>query len=136
MENYIIEKDLTVFYVEATSFPESVGDAYMKLHSLLPAGNNRTNYGISHMNEKGQIVYKAAIEESFPGEGAQLGCKTLIIRKGTYASELLIDWKKDEMIIGRTFQKLLQHPRLDKNGYCLEIYQNGKDVLCLVPLVD
>ncbi|WP_205509222.1 hypothetical protein [Longitalea arenae] len=133
MEKYIMEKDRTVFYVEASSFPEGVGGAYMKLHALLPAGNQRTTYGISHMNDKGQIVYKAAVEESFPGEAAQLGCKTMVIRKGIYASELLVDWKKDETIIGRTFQTLLQHPDLDPNGYCLEIYQSGKDVLCLVP---
>jgi hypothetical protein len=134
MEKYIIEKDIKVLYVEATSFPAGVGGAFTKLHSLLQDAAGRTHYGVSHMNQSGQIVYKAAVEESFPGEGEQLGCETLIIRKGTYASELLIDWKKDESIIGRTFQQLLQHPDLDKKGYCLEIYKNGKDVLCLVPL--
>lgn len=134
MENYIIEKDIKVLYVQAASFPEGVGGAFTRLHSLLPDAAKRIHYGISHMDQSGQIVYKAAVEESFPGEGAQLGCETLIIRKGTYASELLIDWKKDESIIGRTFQQLLQHPDLDKKGYCLEIYKNGKDVLCLVPL--
>jgi hypothetical protein len=134
MENYIIDKDIMVFYVTATSFPEGVGGAYKKLLSLLPAGSQRTQYGISHPNEKGQIIYKAAVEESFPGEGEQLGCKTFLIKKGTYANELLTDWKKDESMIGKTFQKLLAHPDLDKNGYCLEIYQNEKDVRCLVPL--
>jgi predicted transcriptional regulator YdeE len=134
MENYIVEKDIKLFYVPATSFPAGVGGAYKKLLSLLPAGSQRTQYGISYPNEKGQIIYMAAVEESFPGEGEQLGCKTFLIKKGTYASELLIDWKKDESIIGKTFQKLLKHPDLDKNGYCLEIYPNEKDVRCLVPL--
>jgi predicted transcriptional regulator YdeE len=134
METYIIKEDMKVFYVEATSFPEGVGGAYKKLHSLVPDADKRIQYGISYPNESNQIVYKAGLEESFPGEGAALGCETFIIRKGTYACELLVDWKKDESIIGKTFQKLLQHPALDKNGYCLEIYQNEKDVLCLVPL--
>ncbi|OQP64254.1 hypothetical protein A3860_19955 [Niastella vici] len=135
MENYIIEKDLKVLYVEAVSFPEGVGEAFQKLHSLLSDASKRVQYGISYPNENRQIVYKAGVEESFPGEGAQLGCKLFIVRKGTYASEWLSDWKKDESIIGRTFQKLLQHPDLDPKGYCLEIYQNEKDVRCLVPLV-
>jgi predicted transcriptional regulator YdeE len=134
MKKYIIENELKVFYVMATSFPEDVGGAFKKLHSLLPATDKRTLYGISHPNENGQIIYMAAVEESFPNEGEQLGCKTFVIKKGTYASELLTDWKKDESIVGKTFQKLLQHPDLDKKGYCLEIYQNEKDVLCLVPL--
>ncbi len=134
MEKYINEKDIKVIYVQAASFPMGVGDAFQKLHSLAPDAATRTHYGISHMNERGEIVYKAAVEESFPGEAEQLGCETLIIRKGTYASEMLVDWKKDESIIGRTFRELLQHPDLDKKGYCLEIYTSGKDVLCLVPL--
>jgi predicted transcriptional regulator YdeE len=134
MEKYLNEQDIKVLYVQAASFPMGVGGAFQKLHSLVPDAATRTHYGISHMNEHGQIVYKAAVEESFAGEAEKLGCETLIIRKGTYASKLLIDWKKDESIIGKTFQKLLQHPELDKKGYCLEIYKNGKDVLCLVPL--
>jgi len=135
MEKYNIEKDLKILYVQAASFPYGVGEAYQKLHTILPDANTRTNYGISHMTESGHIVYKAGVEESYPGEGAQLGCDVLTVRKGTYASELLLDWKKDETVVGKTFQKLLQHPELDKKGYCLEIFQNGKDVLCLVPLV-
>ena len=134
METYIIEKDIKVLYVTAISFPEGVGGAYKKLHSLLPAESKRTQYGISNPNESGQIIYKAAVEESFPGEGEQFGCKTFTIKKGAYASELLIDWEKNESIIGKTFQKLLMHPDLDKHGYCLEIYLNEKDVRCLVPL--
>ena len=134
MEKYINEKDIKVLYVQAASFPMGVGDAFQKLHSQVPDAATRTHYGISQMNERGQIVYKAAVEESFPGEAERLGCETLVIRKGTYACEQLVDWKKDESIIGRTFQKLLQHPDLDKKGYCLEIYTGGKDVLCLVPL--
>jgi hypothetical protein len=29
---------------------------------------------------------------------------------------------------------LLRDPHIDKQGYCLEIYPNEKDVRCLVPL--
>jgi len=135
MKTYVIDKDIRLFYVTATSFPEGVGGAFKKLHSLLPAGGQRTQYGISHPDQNSHIIYMAAVEETFRGEGEQLGCKTFLVKKGTYASELLIDWKKDETIIGKTFQKLLKHPELDKKGYCLEIYLNDKDVRCLVPLV-
>jgi len=135
MEKYFIDKDIKVFYVTATTFPEGVGGAFKKLLSLFPGADKRTLYGISYPDRNGRIIYRAAVEESFPGEGGQNGCETFLIKKGTYLSELLIDWKKDESIVGRTFQELLKHPDLDKNGYCLEIYPNEKDVRCLVPLL-
>jgi predicted transcriptional regulator YdeE len=136
MEKYILSKDITVFYVTATSFPAGIEEAYKKLHSFLPEGNQRTFYGISYSNRKGEVVYKAAVAESFPGEGEKNGCETFVIKKGEYISEILRDWKKDESSIGKTFQKLLHQPKIDPKGYCLEIYLNEKDVRCLVPLAE
>src|SRR6476660_4958420 len=110
MEEYYIDKEVKVFYVTATSFPEGVGGAFQKLLSFLPKPNERVLYGISSPNEKGEIIYKAAVAESFPGEGEQNGCEIYLIKKGEYCSELSLDWRKDESIVGRTFQKLLKHP--------------------------
>jgi hypothetical protein len=135
MEKYNLDRDIKIFYVTAISFPAGVGGAFQKLLSFLPAPGERILYAISSPNEKGEIIYKAAAEEAFPGEGEQNGCETFLIKKGTYWSELLIDRKKDESSVGRTFHQLLKHPDLDKNGYCLEIYPNETDVRCLVPLV-
>jgi hypothetical protein len=134
MEKYNIDNDIKVFYVTAESFPDGIGAAFQKLLSFLPLPNERILYGISYPNEQGEIIYRAAVKESFPGEGKQNGCETFIIKKGEYQSELLVDWRRDERIVGKTFEKLLKHPGLDKNGYCLEIYINEKDVRCLVPL--
>jgi hypothetical protein len=134
MEKYNIDRDIKVFYVTAASFPLGVGGAFQKLLSFLPKPNERVLYGISAPNEKGEIIYKAAAEESFQGEGEKNGCETYIIKKGEYWGELLPDWRKNESIVGETFRKLLKHPDLDKSGYCLEIYPNEKDVRCLVPI--
>jgi hypothetical protein len=135
MEEYNLDKDIKVFYVTAASFPLGVGGAFQKLLSFLPKPNKKILYALSNPNEKGEIIYRAAVEESFPGEGKQNGCETFVIKKGKYWSELLTDWRQDESSVGKTFQKLLKHPDLDKKGYCLEIYPNEKDVRCLVPLV-
>jgi len=134
MEKYNIDRDIKVFYVTAVSFPLGVGGAFQKLLSFLPRPHEKVLYGISSPNEKGEIIYKAAVEESFPGEGEKNGCETFIINKGEYWGELLLNWRKNESIVGETFKKLLKHPDLDKKGYCLEIYPNEKDVRCLVPL--
>ena len=72
--------------------------------------------------------------KSFFEDSRGLENPSFVIKKGKYWGELLLDWRKDESIVGKTFQRLLRHPNLDKSGYCLEIYPNEKDIRCLVPL--
>jgi hypothetical protein len=134
LEKYHIDNDISVFYVKATSFPLGVGGAFAKLQALLPVGGNRQLYGISNPNGSEGIIYRAAAKEAYPGEGSRKNCETFLIRKGTYISLYLADWKKDESSVGRAFQKLLGSPGIDPKGYCLEIYEQDTDVRCLVPL--
>jgi hypothetical protein len=134
MEKYLIEKDIQLFYVQADSFPLGVGGAFTRLYQLIDNAKGRIPYGISFPDGNGNIIYRAALEEAFPGEAEKVGCPTFTVRKGEYISEFLPDWKKDESAVGRAFQQLLHDPNIDKNGYCLEIYPNEKDLRCLVPL--
>jgi hypothetical protein len=133
-EEYFIDKDIKVICTTASSFPEGVQMAHKKLHSLFPATQRRTFYGISHPDKSGNIIYKAAADELNEGEAAQFNLERFTIRKGNYISEVLRDWVKDEMSVGKTFRKLLSDQRIDKKGYCLEIYLNDNDMRCLVPL--
>jgi hypothetical protein len=111
-----------------------VGGAFSTLNAKLAGDNNRQLYGISHPAPNGVIIYRAAAQEAYPGEGKEKGLEIFLIRKGTYISLYLTDWKKDEVNIGRSFGKLLAYPGIDPNGYCLEIY-NDNNVRCLVPLL-
>ncbi len=135
MENYTINRDIKLLYVQATSFPLGVGGAFKQLDEKISNNPDRLRYGVSFPDGKGGILYRAAVEEAFADEAAQVGCETFTISKGTYASVYLKDWKKDETSIGRAFNQLLQQPQLDPRGYCLEMYPNENDVRCLVPLV-
>lgn len=134
MEKYKIEQDIKLFYVQADSFPLGIGGAFKKLNELIGHNKSRHLYGISFPDGAGSIVYRAAVEEMSPGEAEKAGCPIFLVRKGYYISAYLSDWKKDESIISHTFQELLRDPDIDKQGYCLEIYPNEKDVQCLVPL--
>jgi predicted transcriptional regulator YdeE len=132
---YVIKDDIRVACVKALSFPEGIGGAWAKLFSSLPSQEGRKLYGISYGGENAKITYMAAVEELHEGEADQLGLDTFVIRKGEYVSEFLPDWRSDETQIAKTFGKLLKDPRIDrKEGYCLEMYLNSKDVLCLVKL--
>lgn len=134
MEKFYIERDITLFYITATSFPEGILDAFQKLHDKVPEARERIWYGISYPNGAKGIIYKAAVEEAFPGEGAKYGCDTFTVNEGVFISELIQNWEQNGNSIGETFRKLVQQPNIDENGYCLEIYENNTDVRCLVPL--
>jgi hypothetical protein len=133
-EDYFINNDIKTICVSAKSFPHGVLAAHQQLHSLLDSSAPRTFYGISWGGKNGDIVYKAAAEELSEGEAEKLNLEKFVIRKGKYASELLKDWRKGEAEVGETFRQLLSDPRIDKNGYCVEVYLNEKDMLCLVTL--
>ena len=136
MEKYFITNDIKTFYVAATSFPEGVLKAHQTLHAMLPSTKGRNFFGISFPGQGRSIIYRAAVEESFAGEAEQLNCDIFIIRKGAYISQPVQDFMKDVSVVGQTFQQLLAHPDIDHNGYCLEIYPNEKDMICLVKLND
>ncbi len=133
METIVLERDIKIFYIEASSFPEGVLPAHEKLHAMVPFSAGRAYFGVSRP-EGDVIVYKAGTEETYAGEAEQYGCKTMIIKKGKYIAKTVMDFAKDVTSIERAFQKLLKHPGLDPQGYCVECYLSEKDVRCMVRL--
>ncbi|HET6722273.1 MAG TPA: hypothetical protein VFH07_05960 [Chitinophagaceae bacterium] len=136
MENYFLEKDIKVFYVKATSFPDGITEAHQKLYALIGFAKHRKIYGISYPESPGKIIYKAAAEESYSGEAEKLGCPTFIIKKGNYSSIYVKDFYSDIPAIGKAFQKLLDNPGIDPEGCCVEMYEGDKGVRCMVRLSD
>lgn len=136
MKNYTIDNDIKVICITADSFPAGVAKAHQTLHGLL-AGADRKFFGISYQGRDGNIIYKAAAEEKYVGEAEALHCESFLIRKGSYTSAAVNNFMADVVsVIGKTFQELLKHPGIDKNGYCLEIYLTDNDMMCLVKLND
>ncbi len=133
METITIDNNIKVFYVTAKSFPDGIMEAHEKLHALVPFLTNRKYFGISRP-ENSAIVYKAASEEINPGEAEKLNLDTLVLKKGKYISLSINDYMKGIQSIDRAFKKLLLYPGLDPQGYCVEWYQNGKDVKCMIRL--
>ncbi len=133
METILLDHDIKVFYITAPSFPNGILAAHQKLHSLVPFSTSRNYFGISRP-EHGVISYKAAAEELSPGEAEKLNCDTLTLKKGNYICIVLPDYLKDLSGIDKAFKKLLSHPNLDPEGYCVEWYFNDKDVKCMVRL--
>ena len=135
MKTRTLETDITVFYVTANTFPEGIGEAFEKLHSLFPFSRERRIFGLSRPENNDGIVYRAAAEEMYEGEAEKLQCNRLILPKGKYIALDVIDFRKDLMSIDRAFKQLLQQPNLDTQGYCVE--QNASDseaITCMIRL--
>ncbi len=133
MEIYNIKEDIEVFYVTAEKFPDGIEDAYNKLNSLIDNAGDRMFFGISYPDENGNIIYKAAARKLFPGESNK-NLPAFIIKKGDFISVTIKNWKDNVSQISLVFRELLSDSRIDKNGYCLEMYVNDNDVICMVPL--
>jgi predicted transcriptional regulator YdeE len=132
MEIYTLKKDMEIVCVTAKSFPYEIKQAFGSLISLLSSIEDRTFFGIAYQNKEGDMIYKAAVLESYDGEAEKLGCEKFTIEKGEYLTETLKDWKKDESRIGLTFRKFSES-KYNATFPCVEWYQ-GNDVMCMVKL--
>jgi hypothetical protein len=56
------------------------------------------------------------------------------ISKGDYISKTLLNWQSDVTQVSKIFQELLKDKRINKTGYCLEMYINDNDMICMVPI--
>lgn len=130
MEVFELKKDMKVFCIRAKSFPNDIGQTFGTLIQLLPTIEGRTFFGVSYQDKNRDMIYNAAVLESFEGEGKIYGCETFTIKKGEYLTEMLKGWKKNEASIGITFKKMSE-ARTDTVFPCVEWYQ-GDDVLCMV----
>lgn len=132
MEKFILENDLHLLYVAADSFPDGIMKAFDQLAAKVHDMGDRIIYGISKP-EAGKIQYKAAASQFAADEPARLNCNAIVIAKGTYLTETIINFMSDVSRIGTTFTKLLADPRLDPSSYCVEWYK-GKDVVLMVKI--
>lgn len=132
MEKFRLNEDVKVFCKKAESFPEGIMDAFRALEGLHPEICQRPFYGISYPGPDGDIIYKAAVREAFEGEGAQYGLETFTIPQGNYATETILEFRKNPPgLIGAAFQRLLQTPGLERFP-CVEWYKGPDEVMCMV----
>jgi hypothetical protein len=133
MKTFTIPLDIPVLFVQAESFPDGIMDAFNTLRDQVPGSDARTVYGISRP-ENGVIIYKAAIEELFPGEAELVQVRSMVIPKGEYVCAIVKDFMHHIQEIGIRFRELLAFPGLDPDGSCVEWYFNETDVQCMIRL--
>jgi len=134
METYNLKSDLKVFGKEVTTFPLGVAEAFHALINMIPGGSDRAYYGLSHMDETGKIIYKAAAEEKYAGEAEKYKCKQYIIEKGEYLAVTITDWRDKTDCIKDVFHDMMQDDRADKDKEVVEWYKTETEMRCLVKM--
>jgi hypothetical protein len=134
METYNLKTDLKVLGKEVPTFPLGVGEAFHALINMIPDGSNRAYYGLSHMDETGKIIYKAAAEEKYEGEAEKYNCERYIIEKGEYLTATITDWRDKTDCIKDVFHDMMEDDRADKSKEVIEWYKTETEMLCLVKM--
>lgn len=135
MQTIKILNDVKLFYIQATSFPDGIKDAFNKLENSLPTKQGREFYGIYEENENG-ISYKAAVLEQFKNEGDKYSCKYFILEKGKYLSESINNWETKIEKIGETFDKMFEMENVNPKSPSIEHYKTLNELVCMVKLND
>ena len=134
MQYFKLEKDITVFYVTASSYPNGVLEAHQQMHGYVTYNEKRNSFGISAPDKTGTIIYKSAAEELEKGEFSKHDLPQFVIKKGNYIFIDIVDFMKDIPAIGKAFEVLLSNPDIDPNGCCVEWYLTQSNVRCMVRL--
>jgi predicted transcriptional regulator YdeE len=135
MKTTVIDNSIRVITVRATSFPDGIQDAFERMHRMLPFSRHRQNYGISYSDADGNITYEAACAAEYEGESSAFGLEEFVIPAGTYIMETIEDWEKHIEEVREVFQRLLADPRIDPQGFCLEVYHGTEKVDCMVRII-
>ena len=136
MKTTIFDNDITLLYVQASSFPDGVMPAHDTLHSKIPFSPDRKFLSVSRPEGNGEISYKAGAEMLDAGEPERYGLPTLTLKKGEYLTMTIENFMDDIPAIGKAFEELTNLPGIDPEGYCVEWYFNETDVHCMIRMAD
>ena len=132
MEKFTITEDVKTFGVRVRTFPTGIGEAFHKLSKELEKGPDRPWYGISWMDDKGNVVYYANSAEIVPGESEKYNYETLVIEKGEYYSEPVKNWRANLECIKDVFHDMMESGKTDSRKPCIEWYKSDDEMLCLI----
>lgn len=135
MKTIVFDNDITIAYVQATSFPEGVMEAYEKLHDDIPFSPNRKFLSVSRP-EGENIVYRAGAEIAQAYEAEKFGLPTMSIPKGIYLTITLTNFIDDIPAMKTAFETLMKQPGIDPDGWCVEWYFNDTDAHCMIRLAE
>ena len=137
MENISIRHlgDLKLMYVQASSFPDGIQDAWDKLEKTLDTMKGRKFYGTSHY-ENGKMIYRACVIPVDDAEVLKLGLKTFTVPPGEYAAAKLMNWSSQIQKIREIFTELNNNYSANPDLPNIEFYKSSKELILMLPILD
>jgi len=133
MEKLTINSNIKVFGINVKTFPAGIGAAFDELISKTgDAAGARNYYGISYLNNNGEVIYKAVAAEKTEGEAAKYGYTESEIEKGEYLCKALKNWQTQTGCIKDLFHEMMEDENADRTKPCIEWYKSDDEMLCLV----
>lgn len=132
MEIYNLPEDVRVFGFRVTGFPAGVEEAFQSLIQTLPGGFDRPYYGISYLDDEGQMAYHATALEKYEGEADKYHYTTYVIEKGEYIAVTVDNWRAKTACIKDVFHEIIGDDRVDKTKPAVEWYKDNNEMVCMV----
>jgi hypothetical protein len=130
MDRFNLKQEIKVFGFQVENCPEGIGEAFNDLVNRVGGSFRRQYYGISQMKDGG-IIYKAAAEATFEGEGRQFGFEEFEIEKGEYLAVIIRDWRKKTESIKDVFHEMVGDRRVDCTKPFVEWYKDDDEMICM-----
>ena len=86
------------------------------------------------MNSENKMVYLATAVEKENGEAEKYHLDSYTIKKGEYATETVLDWRKKTDSIKGVFEGLFHSVKETPTGPNIEWYKDDNEMLCMVRL--
>src|SRR6478609_5757070 len=99
-----LKEDIQLVCITVSDFPEGIGEVFKKLEQEFSETAAAGYYGISWMDDAGQIIYKASAVK--PESYSEENYENYELRKGTYLCISIENWMQNLPQITEAFRFL------------------------------
>jgi hypothetical protein len=93
----------------------------------------RKFYGLSKL-EGDNLTYFACVKVQGEEDTSELGFQEIVLPKGEYEREVIIDWEEHTDQISEQFEKIESKNIVDPQRFFVEFYKSQKELILMVPI--
>jgi hypothetical protein len=131
MEKMQLKDDVPLIGFRVETFPDRIGEAFDSLMQKFPDGMERSYYGVSYCKNDA-IVYWAMTEEKQKEEAKKYHLSSLTLKKGSYHSVAIPDWRSKTAAIKEVFHNMMEELHSPEGTHCIEWYKSDEEMFCLI----
>ena len=133
MMRYLIDTDVKLICVKSPDGPVSASKSFDNLERKLPSLKGRKFYGMSKL-EGDNLTYFACVKVQGEEDTSEVGFQEIVLPKGEYEREVIIDWEEHTDQISEQFEKIESKNIVDPQRFFVEFYKSQKELILMVPI--